>query len=76
MSRLETAKKVIKEHMNTVRWGIYDTRNILGDFMRTIFDEDGLTIDICDDWGYFEVFGLTDEEFVELKKFYESLGGI
>lgn len=76
MSRLETAKKIIKEHMDTVRWGIYDTRNILGDFMRTIFNEDGLIIDICDDWGYFEVFGLTSEEFLELKKFYESLGGI
>lgn len=76
MSRLETAKKIIGEHMDTVRWGIFDTRNILGDFMRTIFSEDGLTIDICDDWGYFEVFGLTDEEFVELKKFYESLGGV
>lgn len=76
MSRLETAKKIIKEHMDTVMWGIFDTRNILGDFMRTIFDEDGLRIDICDDWGYFEVFGLTGEEFLELKKFYESLGGI
>lgn len=76
MSRLETAKKIIKEHVDTFRWGIFDTRNILGDFMRTIFNEDGLTIDVCDDWCYFEVFGLTDEEFLELKKFYESLGGV
>ncbi len=76
MSRLETAKKIIEEHMDTVMWGIFDTHNIVGDFMRTIFNEDGLTIDICDDWGYFEVFGLTGEEFLELKKFYESLGGI
>lgn len=76
MSRLETAKKIIGEHMDTFSLGIFDTRNILGDFMRTIFDEDGLTIDVCDDWCYFEVFGLTDEEFLELKKFYESLGGV
>lgn len=76
MSRLETAKKIIREHIDTFRLGIFDTRNILGDFMRTIFNEDGLTIDVCDDWGYFEVFGLTDEEFLELKKFYESLGGV
>jgi hypothetical protein len=76
MSRLETAKKIIKEHMDTIMWGIFDTRNILGDFTRTVFNENGLTIDICDDWRYFEVFGLTDEEFLELKKFYESLGGI
>lgn len=76
MSKLETAKKIIKEHMDMVRWGIFDSHNTLGDFMRTIFNEDGLTIDICDDWDYFEVFGLTDEEFLELKSFYESLGGI
>ena len=76
MDRLETAKRIVKEHIDRFRWGIFYTRNTLGDFMRTIFDEDGLTIDVCDDWGYFEVFGLTDEEFVELKKFYESLGGI
>ncbi len=76
MSRLETAKKIIEEHMDTVMWGIFDTHNIVGDFMRTIFNEDGLTIDICDDCDYFEVFGLTGEEFLELKKFYESLGGI
>lgn len=76
MSRLETAKKIINEHIDTVMLGIFDTRNRVGDSMRTIFDEGGLTIDICDDWSYFEVFGLTDEEFLELRKFYESLGGI
>ena len=76
MNRLETAKKIIEEHIDTVMLGIFDTRNRVGDSMRTIFDEGGLTIDICDDWSYFEVFGLTDEEFLELRKFYESLGGV
>lgn len=76
MSRLETAKKIINEHIDTVMLGIFDTRNRVGDSMRTIFNEGGLTIDICDDWSYFEVFGLTDEEFLELRKFYESLGGV
>lgn len=76
MNKLETAKKIIKEHIDIGGFGIFDTRNMVGDFMRTIFNEDGLTIDICDGWRYFEVFGLTDEEFLELKSFYESLGGI
>lgn len=41
--------------------------------MSTIYDEDGLTIDVCYYYSYFEVFGLTDEEFEELKKFYAYL---
>lgn len=41
--------------------------------MSTIYDEDGLTIDVCYRYSYFEVFGLTDEEFEELKKFYVYL---
>jgi len=34
----------------------------------------GLTIRICYEWSYFEVFGLTKEEFKELEKYYENLG--
>ena len=41
--------------------------------MSTIYDEDGLTIEGCYEWSYFEVFGLTEEEFMKLKSFYISL---
>lgn len=73
MNKLDTAKKVIKEYIEEAECGIYDTRNIAGDSMTTIFDEDGLQIDICYHWEYFEVFGLNREEFQELKKYYHEL---
>lgn len=41
--------------------------------MTTIYKDDELTIDICYDYSYFEVFGLSDTEFEELEDFYESL---
>lgn len=72
MSKLDKAKKVISEHLDDARCGIFNTRNFVGDAMTTIYEEDGLTIDICYHWYYFEVFGLTNEEFYELEKFYES----
>lgn len=73
MNKLEIAKKVIAENIDDARCGIFDTRNILGDTMNNIYNSEYLTIDICYGWMYFEVFGLTEDEFVELKKYYESL---
>lgn len=33
-----------------------------------------LEIDVCYYYSYFEVFGLSDAEFEELEKYYDSLG--
>ena len=41
--------------------------------MDTIYEDEELTIDICYGYMYFEVFGLSDEEFEELEKYYYSL---
>lgn len=73
MGRLEKAKEIIKENFSLYDCGLFNTRNLVGDPMSTIYDEDGLTIDVCYRYSYFEVFGLTDEEFEELKKFYVYL---
>lgn len=73
MSKLEIAKRVIKENIEDARCGIFDTRNIVGDTMETLYDSDGLTIDICYFWRYFEVFGLTEGEFMILEGYYNSL---
>ena len=73
MSKLEIAKKIIKENIDKARCGIFDTRNMVGDTMNNIYDSEDLTIDICYGWMYFEVFGLTDNEFAELEKYYKSL---
>ena len=73
MNKLEIAKRVIKENIEDARCGIFDTRNIVGDTMETLYDSDGLTIDICYFWRYFEVFGLTKEEFEILERYYNLL---
>ena len=45
----------------------FDTRNIVGDSMYTVYDDDGITVDYCHDWDYLEIFGLTKEEYTSLK---------
>lgn len=73
MTKLERAKEVIKNDFKSFSCGIFDCRNWCGDAMMTLYVDDDIKIDVCPFWSYFEVFGLTDEEFRELKNFYESL---
>jgi hypothetical protein len=73
MSNLEKAKEIVKENYRYARCGMFNTRNVVGDVMTNIYDENGLIVDICYDYMYFEVFGLSDNEFVELLKYYNSL---
>ena len=73
MSNLEIAKEVIKNNIEFAECGIFNTKNTIGDQMDNIYSEDGLTIDICSGWFYFEVFGLSQDEFKELESFYNSL---
>ncbi len=73
MNKLEKAKEIVKAHYEDACCGIFNSRNIVGDRMSTIYDDDGLTIDICYDYMYFEVFGLSGAEFTELEDYYDSL---
>ena len=73
MSKLDIAKDIIKGFYLLADCGIYNTRNIMGDPMTTIYKDNGLTIDICYNYSYFEVFGLSDDEFNELEKIYNTL---
>lgn len=73
MRKVDIAKRIIKENFACGDCGLFNTRNIVGDPMATIYDENGLTIDICYYYSYFEVFGLSDKEFEELSNFYGSL---
>lgn len=73
MNKLEKAKEIIRENLNNAECGIYDTRNIAGDMMDTLYDDGELQIDICYDYCYFEVFGLSYEEFNQLEEYYEAL---
>ena len=73
MTKLDIAKDIIKKFYFLADCGIYDTRNDVGDRMTTIYEDNKLIIDICYDYSYFEVFGLTNVEFQELVSFYNSL---
>lgn len=73
ISRIDKVKNVIRNRYADAMCGLFFTRNLVGDPMLTIWQEDGVTIDICYDYEYFEVFGLTEEEEHELFAFYNSL---
>ena len=70
---VEKVKEVIKNNIEDALYGIFDCRNTVGDQMETIYDEMGGRIDICRNWEYFEVFGLTNKEFSEIESFYKDL---
>ena len=76
MTKLEIAKKIIKENINFGRLGLFNCRSMFPDPMDNLYNEDGLTIDICYSYEYFEVFGLTSKEFVKLKWYYDQLCSI
>lgn len=71
--KLDIAKRIIKEYYNEACCGIFASSNIVGDPMNSIYDDGELSIDICYYWSYFEVFGLSNDDFTELEKFYDSL---
>ena len=73
MTKLDIAKKIIKDHYKEGDCGLFNTRNIVGDWMTTIYEDNDFTIDICYGWAYFEVFGLSNEDFEELLTFYNDL---
>ena len=73
MTKYEKAKEVIKANWRELDSGIFNTRNIVGDTMDTIYDDGDLVIDACWGWAYFEVFGLSEAEFDALKAYYNYL---
>lgn len=56
-------KEVFKKNIQA-----FTTKNIVGDFMVTIYNKDGIQVDYAPGYGYIEIFGLTDEEYEELEK--------
>ena len=69
-------KELIKKNYKNADCGLYNTRNTMGDTMTVLYKNGDIRLEICYYWAYFEVFGLSKEEFELLHKFYESLGGI
>ena len=72
-NRMSDIKGMILAFAEHAQHGIFFTRNIVGDPMTNIYCEDDVAIDICYDYGYFEIFGLTLKEQIELERFYCNL---
>lgn len=73
MDRLLIVKSVLFIHIDDACNGLFFNRNLLGDTMTTVYKCDGLQVDICYMYRYFEVFGLSEEEQQELTEFYNKL---
>lgn len=71
LTKLDIAKIIISERISSAKYGIFNSRNIVGDPMTTVYRGNHLTIDVCYPYAYFEVFGLSEKEFKELADFYE-----
>lgn len=66
-------KKAIETHINDALCGIYFTRNFVGDRMVHLVRRFGIDIEICYEYEYFEIFGLTDHEQIIIESFYDRL---
>jgi hypothetical protein len=71
MNKLDKAKEIIKTIYKVADLGIFNTTG--EDMTETVYEDDGLSINVCYYYSYLEVFGLSDTEFKELKKYYNSL---
>lgn len=71
-SNLDVAKEIIDKFFDIADCGLFNTRNLVGDPMTTVYDANGLVVDICYYYSYFEVFGLSPDEFKELSKYYNQ----
>lgn len=65
----ERAQKLVdffKNHKEYIPGsGIFNSRNLVGDEMKTIYCDNDVTVDICYEYDYIEIFGLTNDEFHE-----------
>lgn len=71
MSKIDKLKRFLQKNYPNEQ--AFNTRNIIGDIMETVYDEDGIIVDYCYDYEYIEIFGLTDVEFEDLIDDYGML---
>ena len=72
-TEFQKVKDIIREYIDGARYGLYFTRNVVGDPMQTVYVGKVFTVDICRYYGYFEVFGCTRKEEDMLTEYYERL---
>ena len=73
MAHVDMVKEIITKNIEDALYGIFDCGNIAGDTMYPLFNEEGVRVFICYDYGYFEVLGLTWGEFKQVEEYYDKL---
>lgn len=65
--RIENLVVFLKENFEK---GIqmFDTANIVGDFMVPIYKKDDILVLFAPEYDYIEIFGISDEEFERVRK--------
>ena len=64
MNKIEKLKNFLQTNYPNIQ--AFNSRNIVGDSMETVYDKDGITVDYCSYWEYIEIFGLTEKQFESL----------
>ncbi len=65
MSKVDAVVTFLQNNYGRIQ--CFDTRNIVGDYMYTVYSDGGIQIDFCPGYYYVEIFGLTREEFREVE---------
>lgn len=71
---LQKVKDIISRNIGLALYGFFKSRNVVGDKMTLLLSDASTNIElyICYDWGYFELFGLSDEEMRNMSSFYSD----
>ena len=72
INKLDKAKEIITQYFNDGQCGIFDTYGTDIEPSSLLYDGDGLEILLNFYWEYFDIIGLSDEEFAELEEWYEN----
>lgn len=60
---MNNLKRFLQDYKGTQ---VFNTRNLVGDSMETIYKQNNIQVDYCKDYDYLEIFGLNQEEFNSL----------
>lgn len=64
MNKIDKLKNFLQKNYPNIQ--AFNTRNLAGDYLENVYDEDGIEVDYCEYWNYIEIFGLTNKEFEDL----------
>lgn len=66
-NRLDKLKEVLRKE-NLLGWQVFDCVGIAGDYTDTVYNEDGVIVEVSEYYEYVEILGLSKKEFQSLIK--------